>query len=158
MASKAEEFASRCLRPILARLPTGATIGDSPEFRDALAGLERFLPEVLAEIHPECAGMSLDGVYPAVAHKCGDGEAEILGLCCLMSDQTLTPIHLRFQLSPTADEVWWLELRLGEKGPAGILRSQYPTSGSIHNRLHALRGRAETIEWVYKVTFGERSA
>src|SRR5262245_546353 len=116
MASKAEEIASRRLRAILAGLPDGATIGDSPGFRDALSGLEWFLPTVLAEIHPEWTGESLDGIYAHVAQKTGEGEAEILGLCCLMSDQTLTPIHLRLRVSTTADEVSWLELRLGENG------------------------------------------
>jgi len=157
MALKAEEIASRCLRAILAGVPTGATIGDSPEFREALTGLEWFLPGVLAEIHPEWTGESLDGIYAHVAHKTGEREAEIFGLCCLMSDQTLTPIHLHLQLSPTTDEVSWLELRLGEKGQAGMVRRPYPASSSIYNRLHALSGKINTIEWVYKVTFGQRS-
>jgi hypothetical protein len=157
MVSNAEEFASRSLRTILAGIPTGATISDSPEFRDGLTGLEWFLPGVLAEIHPEWTGERLDGIYAHVAHKTGEREAEIFGLCCLMSDQTLTPIHMSIQLSPTKDEVSWLELRLGEKGRAGMVRRPYPASGSICKRLHALSGRINTIEWVYKVTFGQRS-
>jgi hypothetical protein len=157
MVSKAEEIASRRLRAILAETPAGETIHDSPEFRDALSGFEWFLPTVLAEIHPEWTGESLDGIYPHIAHKIGEREAEILGLCCLMSDQALTPIHLRFQLSSTADEVSWLELRLGEKGPAGMVRIPYSSSPSIHKRLHALSRRASTIEWVYQVTFGDRT-
>jgi hypothetical protein len=157
MVLKAEEIASRRLRKILAGMPTGATIADSPEFREALTGLEWFLPTVLAEIHPEWAGESLDGIYAHIAHKTGEGEAEIFGLCCLMSDQTLTPIDICLQLSPTTDEVSWLELRLGEKGPAGMVRRPYPPSGSIYNRLHALSGRINTIEWVYKVTLGQRA-
>jgi len=63
MVSNAEEIACRCLRPILAAIPTGAAIGDSPEFQRVLSGLEWFLPGILAEIHPEWAGMSMDGVY-----------------------------------------------------------------------------------------------
>jgi hypothetical protein len=157
MPAKAELIASRCLRAILAGIPTGATIGDSPEFRHALTGLEWFLPGVLAEIHPEWTGESLDGIFAHVSHKTGEGEAEIFGLCCLMSDQTLTPIHIHLQLSPTTDEVSWLELRLGEKGKTGMVRSPYPASGSLHNRLYGLSRRVKTIEWAYKVTFGHRS-
>lgn len=156
MVSKAEEIVSRLLRAILAGIATGETIPDSAEFRDALSGLELFLPPVLAEVHSEWTGESLDGIYPHVAHKTGEEEAEILGLCCLMSDQTLTPIHLRLQLSSATDEVSWLELRLGEKGRAGMVRSPYSSSPSIHKRLHALGANASTMEWVYKVTFGER--
>lgn len=156
MASKSEEITSRCLRAILAGLPTGATIDDSPEFREALTGLEWFLPEVLAEIHKEWTGESLDGIYPHLACKIGEQTVEILGLCILLSDQTLTPIHLRLQLSFATDEVSWLELRLGEKGQHGMVRTPYGSEGSIYKRLHALIGRADTMGWVYKVTFGER--
>ncbi len=156
MASKAEEIASRRLREILAGVPTGAAIGDSPEFRIALSGLEWFLPGVLAEIHSEWTGEALDGIYPHLAHKSGEREAEILGLCCQMSDQTVTPIHVRLQLSSTADEVSWLELKLGEKGQGGMVRTPYSCSPSLDKRLHALSRRASTMEWVYKVTFGER--
>jgi hypothetical protein len=156
MASKAEEIASRELRKILAGVPTGATIEESQEFQHALAAFEWFLPTVLAEIHPEWTRESLDGIYPHVAHKTGEGEAEILGLCCLMSDQTLTPIHIRLQISANTDEISWLELQLGEKGQGGMVRTPY-SSGSIYKRLHALARRTNTIEWVYKVTFGQRS-
>src|SRR5262249_50006785 len=134
---------------------TGATIDDTPEFRDALTALEWFLPDVLAEIHSEWAGESLDGIYAHIARKTGDGEAEIFGLCILLSDQTLTPIHLRLQLSPTTDEVSWLELRLGEKGQQGMVRYPYPPLGSIYKRLHAMRGSSNDA-WIYKVTFGKR--
>ncbi len=156
MASRAEEIASRTLRAILGRLPTGATIDDSEEFRDVLTGLEWFLPGVLAEIHSEWTGESLDGFYPHVARKTGEREAEIFGLCCLMSDQKLTLIHLCLQLSAATDEISWLELRLGERGRHRMVRMSYPAEGTIHKRLHALNGRADTIEWVYKVTFGEK--
>jgi hypothetical protein len=158
MASKAEEITCRTLRAILNRLPIEATIDDTQEFRDALIGLERFLPEVLGEIHPEWTGESLDGVYPHVARKIGEREIELFGLCILMSDQTMTPIHLRLQLSPTTDEVSWLELRLGERGRRGIVRMPYSSEGTVYKRLHALNQSADGIEWVYKVTFGEKYA
>lgn len=156
MVSRAEEITSSRIRQILAEIPAGETICDSPGFRQALSGLEWFLPTVLAEIHPEWTGESLDGIYPHVAYKTGEAEVAILGLCCLMSDQTLTPIHVRLQLSSTADEVSWLELKLGEKGQGGMVRTPYSCSLSLDKRLHALSRRAGTMEWVYKVTFGER--
>lgn len=156
MASRAEEIASRNLRAILAGLPTEATIDDSEAFREALSGLEWFLPGVLAEIYPEWDYESLDGLYSQTSRKIGEREAEILGLCCFMSDQTLTPILLRLQLSAATDEISWLELRLGEMGRYGMERRPYPR-GSIHKRLHALNGREDSIAWVYKVAFGQRS-
>jgi hypothetical protein len=156
MVSKAEGIVIRRLRVILAEMPTGETIGDSPEFREALSGLEWFLPTVLAEIYPEWTGESLDGIYPHVAQKTGEAEADILGHCCLMSDQTVSPIHVRLQLSSIADEVSWLELKLGEKGQVGMVRTPYSCSPSLDKRLHALSPRASTMEWAYKVTLGER--
>jgi len=44
MASRVEQSISRSLRAILADLPTGASIGDSEQFREVLSGLEFFLP------------------------------------------------------------------------------------------------------------------
>jgi hypothetical protein len=156
MASRAEEFASRSLRTILAGLPAGASIDGSEEFQRALDGLEFFLPAVPREVYPEWERESLDGFYPLFARKAGEREIELFGFCILISDQTLTPIHLRL-LSPTSDEVSWLELQLGESGANGMVRLPYPTEGMIDKQLHALNKRAVTIAWVYQATFGKRS-
>jgi hypothetical protein len=156
MPSRGEEITSRTLGTILAGLPTGKSIDDSEEFRHALTSLEWFLPNVLAEIHPEWKGESIDGIYPHVARKTGEREAEIFGLCCLMSDQRLTPIHLHLQLSAATDNVSWLELRLGERGQNGMARMSYPSEGTIYKRLHALNGCEDKIQWVYQVTFGKK--
>ena len=76
MASQAEQLVSRSLRTILASLPDGANIPDSKQFREGLSGLEFFLPGVLAEIYSFWKGESLDGIYPVLARKTGDGKAE----------------------------------------------------------------------------------
>jgi hypothetical protein len=153
MASRAELSVSRSLRAVLVDLPNGASIADSEQFREVLCGLEYFLPEVLGEIHPEWHHESLDGIYPLMARKNGQGEAEIFGLCIIISDQTLTPLHLCVQIGPSVDEVTWLECRLGESGEQGMIRTPYQ---SLSKRLYALEGKADQIEWVYKVTFGHR--
>ncbi len=154
MASRLEQDLSRSIRAVLADLPDGARIPDSEEFREVNLGLEYFLPEVLREIHPEWRHESLDGIIPLVARRTRQGEAEIVGLCILISDQTLTPLHLFLQIAPSVDEVSWLECRLGEKGKHGMVRTPYDKMSS--KRLYALEGNADGIEWVYKVTFGER--
>ena len=157
MASRAEESISRSLRAILADLPNGACIGDSEQFEEVLSGLEFFLPhQVLSEVYPEWGGESLDGILPLVARKTGDGEAEILGLCILISDQTLTPLHVRLQVAVYTDEVSWLECKLGERGKHGMVRTPYESSSAVAKRLYALDGKADQIDWVYKVTFGKR--
>jgi hypothetical protein len=123
--SKAEARASGSLRILLADLPVGASIGDSEQLRDFLGSLEFFLPAVLQEIHPEWKSESLDGFLIHSAQKTGDQEAEFIGHCILITDQTTTPFHLRTQIASSTDEVSWLELKLGEMGRDGIVRRPY---------------------------------
>lgn len=154
MPSRAEELLSKRLRPILAQLKDGESIPASDEFQYALEPLEYFIPEVLAELYAEWKRESLDGLYPLVARKVGDGEAEIFGLCILISDQTTTPIHLHLQVSSANEEISWMKCRLGEAGEHGMRRAKWR---GYERRLHALAGRADSIEWVYKVTFGKKT-
>lgn len=140
---------------MLASLPSDGTIDDSDDFRDALSALEFFLPEALREIHPEWKGESLDGIYPALARKSADNEIEIIGLCCLISDQTLTPLHLRLQLDSTQDAVSWLECRLGESTAGGMRREPYSQAIVYGKKLNVLR-RLDSIDWVYHVGYGEQ--
>ena len=122
-----------------------------------MSGLEFFLPQqVLSEIYPEWNHESLDGILPLVARKTGDGEADIFGLCIIISDQSLTPLHVRLQVAASTDEVSWLESRLGEQGKHGMVRTPYESSSAVAKRLYALDGKADLIDWVYKVTFGHR--
>ena len=123
-----------------------------------MAGLEFFLPTVLAEIYPEWKGESLDGILSHVVRKTGENEADILGLCYLMSDQTLTPIHVRLQLSKTIDHISWLALKLGEMARGRMVRIPHASSPSIDKRLHALGQRADSIEWAYMATYGEQGS
>ncbi|WP_425615196.1 hypothetical protein NA78x_005096 [Anatilimnocola sp. NA78] len=156
MASKAEEWVCRWLRTILADLPNGASIAHSDQIQKLFSGLEYFLPQVLSASYPEWEHESLDGFLPLVARKTGDGEAEIFGLCIIISDQTLTPIHLHIQASKTKDEVSWVDCKLGEAGEHGMVRIPWPPRNATGRFVHALEGRAGTIAWVYKVVVGER--
>jgi hypothetical protein len=157
MASKAEQRIGRLLRAILANVPNSANIENAEHLQEVLVGLEFFIPEVLAELYPEWRHEGLDGVIPLVARKSAEREIEILGLCIIISDQTLTPIHLRLQVSTCTDEVSWLECQLGERGKHGMARMPYESLDRARNTLYALVGRHGSIEWVYKVTFGQRT-
>jgi hypothetical protein len=97
----------------------------------------------------------LDGIYPVLARKTGDEEAEIFGQCNFLSDQTLTPFHLHLQISPGKDEISWLECRLGQKGKHGIVRTAYHRLDANFKRLYLMAGREGRIDWTYKVTFGQ---
>lgn len=158
MASRAEEIIASTLRSVLAELPSGALIPDSKKFRDALSGLERVLPNIIGEIHSEMLEQSLDGVLPAVARKTGDAQVEIFGLCIFIEDQTVTPMHVELQLAETADEISWMECRLGEKGDRGMVRTTYSSPTGMLKRTYAMACNCvpQQIDWVYQVTFGKR--
>ncbi len=150
--SAAESRLCRALRRLLASLPRQSAIRESEEFRDVLVSLEFFIPEVLREIHQDWEDESLDGVLPAVARKLGNDEIEIVGHCILISDQTLTPFHLRLQLDPTEEAASWLECRLREAASSGMTRAPYKQDISLAKLL----GRPDRMEWVYHVGYGER--
>ena len=126
MISKAEEIVAKSVRTILGRVATGDNIEDCDDLRDVLSALEwfiPFIPEVLQEIHSEWINESLDGLYPPVTRKTGEREVEIFGLCNFISDQTLTQIYVHLQIGLSEDKVTWLECRLGDNSPHGMVRS-----------------------------------
>lgn len=155
--SSLEERISRSLRAVLAGLPNGAYIGDFDQFRDVLVGLEFFLADqVLSEIYPEWKHESLDGIMPMFARKTAEAAAEIFGLCILINDQTVTPLHVCLQVAASTDAISWLECRLGARGKHGMMRMPYDSSDKMAKCIHALDGKQDQIDWVYKVTFGHR--
>ncbi len=157
MASKAEAHVSQSLRELVANLAPGDSILDSPTLRDFLSGLDFFLTEVLQEIHSEWKYESLDGIFPLIARKTGELEAEVFGESILISDQTLTPMHVVLQASASGDEISWLELNLGEVGQQGMVRTPYQSPTTAMKRVYRLSERdPAAIEWCYKAGFGER--
>jgi len=156
MASKAEQCVSRSLREILGDVPNGGSVAASERLQDLLDGLELFIPEVLRKIHHEWDYESLDGFIPVAARKTGEREAELFGLCIIVSDQTLTPIHLRLQVSAVGDDVSWLECQLGEKGNQGMVRTPYEFLNRAIKPLYVLAGQEDRMNWVYDVTFGQK--
>jgi hypothetical protein len=138
-------------------VPNGASVASSEHLQDLLDGLEFFIPEVLRDIHHDWDYESLDGVIPVVVRKVGEREAELFGLCIIISDQTLTPIHLRLQPSASSDEVSWLECQLGEKGEQGMIRTPYELLDRAIKPLYALEGKEDMIDWLYKVTCGQKT-
>jgi hypothetical protein len=161
MVSKLEQELSCRLRATLDSLANSVSIPETNQFREALLCLEYFIPGILAEIYREWNFLGLDGIEPVLARRTGEGEAEILGLCCFISDQTWTPIHIHLQIGTSEDEISWFECRLGEcrlgeQGQHEMVRIASHSRRSMINRLHRLEGRTDQIDWVYKVTFGSR--
>jgi hypothetical protein len=153
--SGAERVLCESLRPHLAPLPVGGVIGQSAEAMNAIRGLDWFVQEVLAEIHPEWKGEGIDDIYPAAVRKTGDDEVEIVGVCCLIRDQTLTPMHVRLQLNPREYTVSWLECRLGESTADGMHREPHSLHAVERQKLRVVQ-QMDTIDWAYHVGYGER--
>jgi hypothetical protein len=153
-ASRAEQLVSRWLRSVLEALPKGAPVNHSKQFREMSLALERFIPEVLRDVDSEWEDESLDGFLPLYAIKTKEQEMEVYGLCIIISDQTLTPIHLRIRAAVSTDEIEWMRCRLGERQGGGITRVPY-SAEAIRRMLAGLAGREEEIGWVYKAEFGQ---
>jgi hypothetical protein len=153
--SIAESLLCARLRPILASARCHAPIPDSDELRDALGGLEWFLPEVLKEIHPQWKNESLDGIFPGRAVKVGDDEIDVIGACILITDQTLTPLRVRLQLDPAHGVVSWLECWLGESRGGKMRRVPYSSRTTWVNPLGVVE-RFDSIKWFYHAAYGER--
>jgi hypothetical protein len=156
MVSIPEQRLSHSLRAILSDLPIGASIPDSEQYREVLTALPWFIPVVLGELYREWTFQGLDDVVPVEARKTGEGEVEIFGVCCIICDQTLTPLHIHLQVAASSDEISWLECKLGEQGQDGMVRKPYYFLREMTKRLRRLDGKVDLIDWVYKVTFGER--
>ncbi len=145
------------LAPLLRAHAVGDSIGDSTGEGYLFSSFEFFLPEILHEVHDEWRYESLDGVYPKVFRKTGVREIELIGLACFISDQTLTPLHVRLQLSPTYDRVSWVDLRLGERIGRGCRREPYRNSKTMGAMLHVAE-RLDSIDWFYHVGYGDRES
>jgi hypothetical protein len=126
--------------------------------RDFEHSLEFYIPALLAEIYPEWERESLDGFYFTLGKKQNDFAAEFFGLCILISDQTLTPIHIRLEISPDRDEVAWLACRLGERDANGMVRIPYHLKSVADKRVLTLNGRVDLVDWVYEIEFGHRDS
>lgn len=153
--TRSEEIIAHSLREILAELPDGGSIGRDKRFDAVLSALGYFLPDVLAEIHHEWRREGIDGVLSLRVRRVSEIEAEIAGHCILISDQTIVPCHLCLQIDRQRDVVSWLELRLGQRGECGMIRSPYDPSASA-KLYQLLDQKVDRIHWAYQVTYGER--
>lgn len=135
------------MRALLQDVPLSAPIPESPDLSKLLSHLEFFIPATLAEIHPYWrTGESLDGILPDQLLKTADVSLHLRGQCILISDQTLTPLDVHLAVSPTADEITSLLIRLGHRGPG---------EGNLTRTPYGKRYRdpPNPIDWVYTAAF-----
>ncbi|ELP31405.1 hypothetical protein RBSWK_04675 [Rhodopirellula baltica SWK14] len=150
-----EQRVCELLAPLLRSREVGDSIAPSSDDGYIFSAFEFFLPGVLREIHAEWRHESLDGIYPASFRKTGDREIELIGLALFISDQTLTPLHVRLQLSPDFDCVSWIDLKLGERIDGECRREPYGSAKASGTMLH-VSNRLDSIDWYYHVGYGEQ--
>lgn len=139
-------------------------LGVSPEklhpFSDGipelLLSLERYLPSILAEVHPEWERESLDGVYAAKILRPSPLAIQIFGAAILITTQTLVALDLLIQIDEVQDRIQYLELRLGEDSPSGMIRYPYSQINKLLNQTGNLKKNDRSIRWAYHVGFGKR--
>jgi hypothetical protein len=146
-----EQRISRALHSVLGRIIDGADFLDTRELRRVGIGLEYFLPPVLAEIYPYWKGESLDGFYFSEARRIGPEQAELFGACVLISDQTVTPVHIRLWVARSEEKIDRMECRLGKRGTG---KGDMERTRWRHDPCIGLPSSKELVDWVYKITFG----
>ncbi|MCA9013756.1 MAG: hypothetical protein KDA77_00360 [Planctomycetaceae bacterium] len=153
MCSKAEIIVAQSLRGILRQTDIGVALRKTSEYGLLLSAFNYFIPEVLAEIHPEWKSDALDDMIPLIAERTGEWEALFFGLSYLIRDQHLVPVYIQLQINHTVNRIDWLDCRVGERGPNGMQRR---SNRSFDKQLYRLQGQEDQIDWAYWVTFGER--
>jgi hypothetical protein len=146
-----EVLLARGLRDACRNVRVGCDISQSDAFATVTSALEGYLPSVLGEVHASWKHESLDGVFHELAIKTAECQAQIAGLCILISDQTLTPYHVQLRHALNADEIEWLDCRLGEQRDDEMVRIPY---GSIWGKW-SVAERLDTIRWKFHVGFGD---
>ncbi|ADB17232.1 hypothetical protein Psta_2563 [Pirellula staleyi DSM 6068] len=134
--------------------------GELHQFSDGipelLLSLEWYLPGILAEAHPEWEYQSFDGVYAVKILRPSPLEIHIFGAAILITTQTLVALDVLLEVDQAVDRILYLELRLGEDSPNGMLQYPYTKLNKLLNRIGSLKQNARSIRWAYHVGFGER--
>jgi hypothetical protein len=139
------DLGGQALREVLAGVADGHDLPESEAFVRLQAVLERLIPAVLGWRHE-----SLDGFRFAVAKRVGLAEAECLGLCLLISDQTWTAIHLRLCTTADGGALQIAQCHLGETDVSGqMVRLPYDSS-RVTKELMALPARLQSVSWAYE--------
>jgi hypothetical protein len=145
---------------MLSERPIGADLlePDSADLRRLISWLDRFIEEVLLGVYADWERERLDGVLPYLIRKSAEREAELFGLCILISDQAPVPFHLQLEIAETKNEVTWLTCKLGERGTEGLIRTPNESTDRAMKRVVMLNGKTDQISWFYSVAFGKRTS
>ncbi len=111
-----------------------------------LASLELYIPSLLSRYYPEWKNETLDGFFLETAQRIDSITAEFIGVCILMSDQTLTPIFISLTLSTLHNSIASYRVFLGELG-SGHLGISRPREKVLMTTV----ARLKNIKWSYRI-------
>jgi hypothetical protein len=144
----------RSLRAVLSEtIPDGfapATVA----LRELCSSLAGLLSGLLRDEFPrEWGAESLDGTLADSVRRTGVTELELVGLAILSSD-SVTPIRVRLSYRST-DGTLHLRADIGEPAPGGGMLRRPRGQGSTLEQLRRSATAAETMDWVYELTFDQ---
>jgi hypothetical protein len=117
---------------------------------DGLFALELLIPAVLCKTYPEWCTESIDGFRIASVQRHNVLSLTMLGLCILITDQSVTPFELSLSLVASGSMAD-LEIQIGEPGIGSLGISGPPCNSQLADALLAELGtRQAEIAWVYK--------
>jgi hypothetical protein len=154
---QSEIVVAKSLRRLLATLEDGAPIEWPEKYSDTFNGFEYLLPQLLSQHYAYWKHESFDGFFPATSQKIGPYSAEIVGVCILISDQTVTPINIRIGILPPADEIAWMDCKVGARGSGAGAMTRTPWPIWRENPLCTLTHPVDSIDWVYSITLGHEA-
>ena len=149
--TRAEHVLGVQLREFLAATGTGS----ETSYRDMLSALEYYTTELLQYCEGWPSHESLDGVLPSRITKVDENEMEVLGVCILISDQTVTPMHATFRLTPRSEDIAMATCRVGEpdRASGGLLRLPYGSADASLAR-STLPDRLGMFPWLFTIEVG----
>ncbi len=84
-------------------------------------------------------------------------QAEVIGMCCLIQDQTWTPIDVRLRHAESSPGIEWMACRVGARGNGngGLLRIPH---GSLDSKIPVrVAEDPEVFDWTDTATLGSRA-
>jgi hypothetical protein len=121
---------------------------DDADLQLLLNELEWLVDPKMRERHAHWRWESLDGVYAARVTVIDENAIEILGMCILIGDQTMTPIRIRLRLG--ADSSIEVSGQLGHAGDGAGGITRWPCGSMEASQTLDRLVQGVEVDWVYE--------
>jgi hypothetical protein len=142
-------FTCKLIRDALLQLNVGETISESGVLNDILSGLERLIPSFLSVQFEFWKHESLDGIFPLKVLKIDINELYLIGMCVLISDQTIIPVCLTIKLNNDNDTINSFKCKIGENVNNKLNKFEF-SSNAWKRKLYSLD--ENKITWYFNTS------